>query len=198
MQDLQLQLRLDVREEQHVRVPLALVELRLEIGEDVELRVARFGDVQVIAVLAAPEKCLRAGDALKSVEIDVAPLKHRRVVLREVVADDRHEIDLGEKRRGDGKIRRRSADAAVHFSERGLQSVKRDAADDEDAHFRYFPISGARCCFAVSGTTAGSVIMANCSAFTHAQSRLRSATRGIELRRMVWAMAAFARRYPRI
>ena len=113
---------------------MLLAELRLEIGEDVELRVARFRDVQIEAVLAAPEERLRAGDALQAVEVDLPAAEDGQIVVREIVADDGHEIDLGKERRRNRKVRRRSAQAAVHFPERSLNRVERDAANDEDAH----------------------------------------------------------------
>src|ERR1044071_6712300 len=62
------------------------------------------------------------------------------------------------------------------------------------AHRRYFRTSGANSSRRSAGTCAGSVIIANRSAFAQAQSRVRAATRGMASRSTRWAIAAFARR----
>ena len=49
--------------------------LGLKIGEDIELRVAGFGDVEIIPVLAAPEKTLLPRDALQIRNIDLPFVK---------------------------------------------------------------------------------------------------------------------------
>ena len=93
LQHIELQIGLRVGEEEDVGGPLLLVQLRLKLREHVELRLARFRDVEIEAVLAAPEEALRAVNPLQAVEIDVAALEDRRVLFREVVADDGDEID---------------------------------------------------------------------------------------------------------
>ena len=202
MQHVHLQFGLDVRQKQHVRFPLPLVELRREVGEDVELRVARLGDVQVVAVLAAPEERLLAGDALQAVGVDVAAVEDRRVLVGEVLADHGDEIDFREERSGHGEIRRRAADAAVDLPERSLEGIEGNTSDDEDGHAvsvlyeMYLPSSGARSCFRSVGGIARAV--GEDRELQRVGARAARASRAaaglIELRRMVWAMAALARR----
>jgi len=79
MQNVHLQIGIDVREEDNLRVALNVVEPRCEIREDIELRFARLRDVQVVAVLAGPEKCLRAFYSLQTVEVDIAAFENRDV-----------------------------------------------------------------------------------------------------------------------
>ena len=55
-----------------------LGELRLEVGEHVELRVERLAVVQVPAVVAAPEERPPAGDVLDVVGVDAAGVRARR------------------------------------------------------------------------------------------------------------------------
>src|SRR5207248_1980276 len=90
-------------------------------------------------VLAAPEKRLRPADTLEAIEIDSPSAKDLEIVVGEVVADDRHQLDFGEKRCGDCKVRRRTADAALRLSERRLDVVECNAADDQNAHSFFVP-----------------------------------------------------------
>src|SRR5690606_32686135 len=95
---------------------------------------ARFRDVEIVAVLAAPEERLLAGDPLQAIEIDVAAAEHRGVFFGEIVADDGDQIDLGEERGGDRKVSRRASDDAIDLAERCFECVERDAADYENGH----------------------------------------------------------------
>src|SRR5207253_2470301 len=154
---IELQLRLRVGEEEDIGLALLLVQFRFERGEDIQLRLARLRDVEIEAVLTAPEETLLAWNALQSVEIDVPPFEDRRIFIGEIVADDRHEIHLGEERRRDGEISRRAAEAAVHFPEWCLNRVERDRADDRDAHGIYRPMIGLSSRLICDGISFGSV-----------------------------------------
>src|SRR5206468_4122558 len=101
------------------------------------------------------------------------------------------ELDVGKERSGDGEVSSRSSEAALGFSERSLNIVECDGADDEDAHWMYLPMIGARLFFVSGGIRAGSVTIAYCSAFTHAQLRLRAAARGTIRRKIRCAISAF-------
>ncbi len=109
-------------------------ELRIEVGEDVELRVERVRDRHVVLVAAGPVERLRARHALQVVDVDLARGEHRELLVPEVVADDAHHRDVGEEARREREVGRRSAEHPFALSERGLERVEGDGSDDGDGH----------------------------------------------------------------
>src|SRR6185436_18480976 len=85
---LALQLRLDVAEKDHPRALRLFGELRLEVCEDVELRVERVRSVEVEVVASAPEEGLALFDAFEVVRVDPALLEDPHLLRAEVAADD--------------------------------------------------------------------------------------------------------------
>ena len=92
-----LQLGMNIRQEKNIGIFLLLVQTRMEIGEDVQLRVACFRDVEVIAVFATPIKCLRAAHALQAVQIDPSAEEYTHISFSKIITNYRDQIDVGEK-----------------------------------------------------------------------------------------------------
>src|SRR5207248_5797384 len=92
-------------------------KFRLKIGKDVQLRIQRFGDVEIKAVFAFPEKRLLAGNALKIRHVNLALAEDRFFCRAKVVADDRNHAHVREKRSGDAEVRRRPAEYLLSLSE---------------------------------------------------------------------------------
>ena len=130
MQDRGLQRRIDIRQENMLRRLIRLGQPRLEFGEHVQFRRQRGSLIHVFAVLPRPEERLSVR-ALQAQGIDAAASKNGRVLLGEIVAHDSHQIDVREKTRGDGKVRRRAAEHAVHLPVRRFHGVKRNRTYDE-------------------------------------------------------------------
>ncbi len=123
MQHVALQIGRDVGEKYVLRRAIALRKPRLEIGKYVQLRRQRHTLVQIFRVAPRPEKRFPRR-ALQPSGIDMPPAKNLRVFFREVVADNPHQADVREKARRYGKVRRRSAQRAVHFSIRAFERVE--------------------------------------------------------------------------
>ena len=87
-----LQRGLDVAEQQVCPRVVTLGQLRIEVGEDVEVGPQRGAVVHVLRVDARPEERLAPGDALESGQIDAAAGQKIDVRLGEIVAD--HGDDL--------------------------------------------------------------------------------------------------------
>ncbi len=135
------------------------------------MRVDRLAAVQVEAVLPFPAERF-ARHFLEAGQIDPASAEHLLDVGAEVVADDRDDAHLGEKRRGDSEIGGCAADDAVRFAEWRLDGIERNGTDGKDRiHDRYFPMMGARSFFTCAGTASGRVMSANCSAEPHSHER---------------------------
>ena len=91
-----LQARLDVAEQEVGALLVGGRELRVEVGEDVEVCDQRFAIIHVLGVLAGPEEAL-AGDSFQTFQIDAARKEQVGVFLREIVADDSNNRGLREK-----------------------------------------------------------------------------------------------------
>src|SRR5207245_11413512 len=90
-QHAQLQRRVEVAEEEPVRAPGARVEARLEMLEDVELRVEGLRGVEVVPVAALPaERPTR--HALQRIEVHAAGAQELELREREVVAHHAHDL----------------------------------------------------------------------------------------------------------
>ncbi len=99
LQHLELQLRLDIGQEDQLRVAVRRGQRRMEIGEDVELGVQRLPILQPDAGVArGPSKGL-SGTHLQTREIDVARFQQLLVLERKVLAHHPHQAN-GCKQRG--------------------------------------------------------------------------------------------------
>ena len=85
VEHVELQPRIDVAEKDERRVAELLGNLRPEVREDAEVRLERFGDVEIVAVAAAPAE-RRALGVLEPREVDRRVAK---VVLERVDRDSR-------------------------------------------------------------------------------------------------------------
>src|SRR5262249_36721578 len=106
-------------------------EVGLEVGEDAELRVERPRLVQVVTVLALPAEGRAVAD-LHSAEIDPAAGQELEVLLGEVGADHRRELDVREEGRSVREERGRAAERVGHLAERRPDVVERDRPGDQE------------------------------------------------------------------
>ena len=112
-----------------------LRQLRLEVLEDVEVRLERVARVQVVVVLALPEEGLAARDVLDVVgDRRRACAGRARLLVAEVVADRADDADLVEERRGQREVGGRAAEHPLALAERGLDGVEGDRSDHGEAH----------------------------------------------------------------
>ena len=109
-------------------------EHRVEPREHVQLRVDRLRDLHVRVVAAGPEERLNTGDLLDVLDVDPARLEDGELLGAEVVADHADNPHVGEEARRQREVRRRTAEDAFTSSERRLDGVERDGADDGDGH----------------------------------------------------------------
>ena len=109
-------------------------ELRIEVGEDVELRVERVRDRHVVLVAARPVERRAPGTRSRSSTLIPRAANTASSLLAEVVADDAHHRDVGEEARREREVGRRSAEHPFALSERGLERVEGDGSDDGDGH----------------------------------------------------------------
>ena len=109
-------------------------ELRLELGEHVQLGVERLAVVEVPAVHAAPEERLAAGDVLDVVGDRRRGARAARLGRGEVVADRADHAHLVEERRGEREVHGGAAEHALALPERGPDRVIGDGSDDGDRH----------------------------------------------------------------
>jgi hypothetical protein len=128
---LDLQVRLDVAEEDEARRPRRIGELRLEVGEDVELRVERVRGVEIEVVAPAPEEGAAGGDDFQIVRVDLVLAEDAELVSPEVAADDADDPHVREEARREREVRGRAAEHPLALAERGFHRVERDGADDE-------------------------------------------------------------------
>ena len=125
---------LDVAEEERGGLLRGVAELRLEVGEHVELRVERMRRVEVVVVPSAPEERAAARDPLDVCDVDPVVREDAKLLVAEVVADDPDHPDVGEEARSEREVRRRAAEQALARAEGRLDGVERDGADAGEAH----------------------------------------------------------------
>src|SRR5450759_2492076 len=130
-----LQIGLDIAQEEIRLGAVALRQLGIEIGENVEIGPQGLAIVHIGRVLAGPEKRL-AGDAIQAAEIDLAGRQKIDVFLREIFADDADDFNLREIRGGEGDVRARSAEHAVYFSMRRFDAVIGYGPNHDEGHVR--------------------------------------------------------------
>ena len=131
-QDLQLEVRIDVRQE-HVRHAALLVrELGMEVREHVQLGLERVRMAQLGHVLATPAERAPLG-RLQPGEIDAPARERRAMALGEVLPHHRHDRDRREVARGAREVGGRSAERLDDLAIRRLDAVQGDRAHDQDA-----------------------------------------------------------------
>ena len=69
--------------------------LWLKVGKDVQLRVERVGNVQIVLVTASPAKRFAVLDSFEVARTDSATFKH--FLLREIAADNADDADVGKE-----------------------------------------------------------------------------------------------------
>src|ERR1035437_7402472 len=130
-----LQIGLDVAQKEIRLGAVALRQLGIEIGENVEIGAQGLAIVHIGRVLAGPEKRL-AGDAIEAGEIDLARRQKIDVFLGEIFAHDADDFDLRVIRGGKGDVRARSAEHAVYFSMRRFDAVIGYRSNHDEGHVR--------------------------------------------------------------
>ncbi len=130
--DVELQLGLDVRQEQHVARARAVRELGLKALEHPQLRVERLARVQVPAVLASPEERPSAGHALDVRDVHAAAAHHLELLLAEVVAHGPDDAHIREEGGGKGEVDGGAAEHPLALPERRLDAVEGDRANHCD------------------------------------------------------------------
>ena len=130
MQHRGLQRRIDVRQENVRRGLVRFGQPRLEFREHVQFRRQRRALVHIFAVLPGPEESFSVR-AFQALGIDAAAFENGLVFLGEVGAHDSDQIDVREITCGDGKIRGRAAEHAVHLAVRRFHGIERNRSNDE-------------------------------------------------------------------
>src|SRR5262249_35104225 len=133
-ENIALQGRSDIGQEHELRIAVFFREFRLEVCEDIQLRRQRHALVQVLRIAARPEERFPRG-ALQTLDVNRAPAKNLSINLREVVANDAHEIHAGEETGRHGKISGRAAQSTVYFSVRTLEGIERNGPYNEQGHY---------------------------------------------------------------
>ena len=131
---LALEVGLDVGEEDDVGGRRGLRQRRLEVLEDVEVRLQRVADVDVALVAPGPEERLAAGHVLDVVGDDAARVQRLVLGLAEVVADRPDHARVGEERGGEREVHRRAPSSRSRLPGLGLDGVKGDGSDDGERH----------------------------------------------------------------
>src|SRR5262249_39378671 len=128
-----LQHRIDVCEEEEFRVHVVRWDLRIEIAEDVQLRVERLGFVEILAVLASPEEALPFGvnDAGR---INTVAAKNIFVLSNEVFTHNCDHTDFREIAGGEGEVSSGASENTVYFSRRSLNRIVGNRAYYNNRH----------------------------------------------------------------
>ena len=90
-QYVELEPRIDVRQEDEGRTAELRRNLRAEMREDAEMRFQRLGRIEIVAVAAAPAERV-ARRLLQSRHVHAARTQRLELLHRVVVADDTHEL----------------------------------------------------------------------------------------------------------
>ncbi len=133
VEDVALQTRADVREEDVRRGVVSGGKRRGEVLEDVQLDAAGFAGVEIPHVFARPTEGFALRD-LQAGEVDVAALEILEVRWWEVVADDADHVHRREKARTDRRVRSGAAEEIGVLFHRSFDGIERDGTNDEDGH----------------------------------------------------------------
>ncbi len=132
-QDIQLQARIDVGEEEIGRRAKLFRNLRAEVREHTEVSLECLRGIEIVSVATTPAKRLPLG-ALQSAEVDATLLE--RVELFDGIvgtyhADNAHLREMACRR---GEESRRAAEDIVRLSEWRFNGVERDRANYQYGH----------------------------------------------------------------
>src|ERR1700736_1990442 len=132
VEDVELQLRLDVGEEDDARAAVGGRQHRVEPRKDVELGLERLALLEPYARVASrPAKGLALKD-LETAQIDVARFEEGAIRRREIVTDHGNQPNRGEDRPGDAEVASPAAEHIGGAFRRRVDGIERDGADDED------------------------------------------------------------------
>ena len=166
-----LQDGVDVPEEHVARVLVGGGDLGLEELEDVEIGTNGVAGVEVVGVLPLPVES-EAVRPLEAGGVDGAAREGGELLLSEIAPHHPHQVHGAEERGGHREEGGAASEHPLGLAERRLHRVVRDAAHDEDGHYRmYLPMMGARSRFVCSGTSSAGVMRACFRAFAHSQPR---------------------------
>src|SRR5262245_40969914 len=153
--------------------------------------------VDIFVIAAAPVKCI-ARFAFDAADIDIALGEQIEIILRKVFADDADDSHRGKETRAEGEVRGRTAQDALRRTERRLDRIKGNRANNQDTHRvnpkprisnqRYFPMIGRRAARTFLGISAGCVIIASFNA--EAQPQTRSWVNEATARRIVFCASS--------
>ncbi len=118
-----LQNGVDVGQKEVIGVEIALRNLGLEIGEDVEVGGQRLGGVQILDVAAGPVEAL-AGDVFDAGGVNATGGKYGFMHGEEVVADHADDANLGEEAGGESEVRGRATQDALTLAAGGLKGIE--------------------------------------------------------------------------
>ena len=132
-EDVTLQGRLDVAEEEPIGLAIALGKLRLEVLEDVQIGADGLARIEIGGVLSLPVEGF-PGRVFEPLQIDPPALESTHLLRTEVVAHDSHHVDVREIRSGQGEIGRRASKDLFGAAGGGFKRVVRDASNYENRH----------------------------------------------------------------
>jgi hypothetical protein len=124
---------IDVGQKEKLRVAIGVGNLRLEGGKDIQIGDVRLGLVQAVEIGALPEEALACG-VLDAAGVDFMRIEDRFLSSAEVFADDGDDAHIAKVARGERKIRRRAAQAALPASRRSFNRIEGHAAHYGNRH----------------------------------------------------------------
>src|SRR5581483_2735950 len=83
-----LQIRLDVTEKNQTGILRAFGQLWLKTGKDIQMRVERMRNIQIVFVFPEPAKSFSVGNDFQIARIDLVSIKNRALLSAKVPADD--------------------------------------------------------------------------------------------------------------
>src|SRR5438105_7111528 len=129
-ENVELQPWIDVAEKDKRRAPELIGNLRTEVGENAEMGLERFGDIQVMAIAAAPAKRASVG-ALEAGEVHAALRERLKLLHWIVAADDADELHAAEMTRRRREESRRAAENIIGLAEGRFDGIQGDGSDHE-------------------------------------------------------------------
>ena len=123
-----LQVRLNIAEEQQSGTFRFVRYFRLKVSEDVQMRVHRLSDVQIVLVTTAPAKRLAVFNSFDVVRVDATTLKN--FLLSKVTTYDCDDAYFGKKAGRDRKVRGGAAKHLVAFTKRSFDLVISNRTDN--------------------------------------------------------------------
>ena len=132
-QDLPLQVRIDVRQEDHLSIPVGFGQSGMEFCKDIELGLERLRLAEVKAILPLPPEG-PTGPPLHPGEIDLPRSQKLQVVRPEVLSHHRHHADGGKEAGGRRKVGRRASEDFRGLAEGSLDRIEGHRAHNQNLH----------------------------------------------------------------